>query len=365
MIGRIKRRPHGGDVWRFSREHKVPLEEIIDFSAPINPFGAPPMAIEAIKKFSQIIRFYPDRDPRELKESIASYIGGVTAKNIILGNGSVELIYAFIELFAKNHEVAIIVPSFTEYEGAVLRSGSKPIPVMLAEDFSIDAKAVKEAICDGVKMLVICNPHSPSGRVFEKNLILDIVEFCREKSVMVLVDENYMDFIESSGNYSVSQQVDNFNNLFVVGSFSKFFGMPGLRIGYGIGHPELAQTIEDHLIPWNINALSIIAAKAALEDRNFIEKTRSYIKMEREKLVEMIKQIKALKVYPSDTNFLLIKILSDNINARMLQEKLAKEKILIRTCEDFHGLNDKYFRISIRKPEENRILVEALKRLLC
>ncbi|MEM0216479.1 MAG: threonine-phosphate decarboxylase CobD [Candidatus Bathyarchaeia archaeon] len=364
MIERIKRRPHGGDVWKFSREHKVPLEEIIDFSAPINPFGAPPMAIEAIKNFSQIIKFYPDRDPKELKESIANYIGGVTADNVVLGNGSVELIYAFIELFAKKQEVAIIVPSFTEYEGAVLRSGSKPIHVRLAEDFSIDAKVVKEAICGEVKMLVICNPNSPSGRVFKKDLILDIVEYCREKSVMVLVDENYMDFIDPSWDYSVSQQVNEFDNLFVVGSFSKFFGMPGLRIGYGIGRPELVQNIEDHLIPWNINALSIVAAKAALNDKDFIEKTKSYIKMEREKLVEMLKQIKALKVYPSATNFLLIRILSDGVNARMLQEKLAKEKILIRTCEDFHGLNDKYFRISIRKPEENRILVEALKRIL-
>ncbi|MBC7130016.1 histidinol-phosphate aminotransferase family protein, partial [Candidatus Bathyarchaeota archaeon] len=177
-----------------------------------------------------------------------------------------------------------------------------------------------------------------------------------------LVDENYMDFIDSKQRYTVSTYVNEYDNLLVVGSFSKFFGMPGVRIGYGIGNPKLIRLIEDYLIPWNVNALSIVAAKAALEDKEFIEKTKRQIRLEREKLVEMLKQIKELKVFPSATNFLLLKILHGKINANQLQKKLAEENILIRNCEDFHGLNDKFFRISVRTTEENRMLVEALQR---
>lgn len=363
MSGRVGRRRHGGDVWRFSREHNVPVEEIIDFSAPINPFGAPPKAIEALRRSPEIIRFYPDRNPLKLKESIASYIGDIAAENVALGNGSVELIYAFVEIFAKNHRALILVPSFTEYEAATIKSFSDTVHVKMNEDFSINVDAVKAALNKDVKVLILCNPHSPSGRIFEKETMLDLIEACHDRDIQVLVDENYMDFVEQRRNYSVSRYVHEYDNLLVLGSFSKFFGMPGIRIGYGMGNPELINVIEDHLIPWNVNALSIIAAAAALEDWEFIENTRRYIRLERERLEGMLKQIRGLKVYPSSTNFLLLKILDEEITARQLQEKLAEENMLIRNCEDFHGLNDKYFRISVRSVEENNRLVEALKKV--
>ncbi|MEM2953530.1 MAG: threonine-phosphate decarboxylase CobD [Candidatus Bathyarchaeia archaeon] len=359
-----QRRPHGGDVWGFSRKYRVPVENIIDFSAPINPFGPPPEALKAIKKFARLVKFYPDQDPMELKESICEYVTGINPKNVLIGNGSIELIYMFVELFGRSYEVLIPVPSFTEYERAASRAYAKPLRVKMLEDFSLDTNMIKDAITENTRIVIVCNPHSPSGRLFNREPILNLIDFCCSKNVYVLIDENYIDFINLCKNYTVAPYVHKYDNLFVVRSFSKFFGMPGLRLGYGIGASKLIQSLENFRQPWNVSAPSLIAAQAALKDASFIEKTKKYMSREREKFAKMLKEIKALKVFPSETNFLLVRILDGYMTAKELKEKLAEKGILIRSCEDFCGLDERYFRVSVRKTKENLMLVQALKTIL-
>lgn len=361
MSDKIRRRQHGGDVWGFSKKYKVPVENIIDFSAPINPFGSPQKALEKIKKFASFIKFYPDQNPGEFKRSIADYVKGISSDNVVIGNGSIELIYMFFELFARNYEVIIHVPSFTEYEKAALRVDAKPVLVKMPEDFSLKPDAIKNAVTKDTRMLLVCNPHSPSGRLFNRDLILELTDFCYARDIQVMVDENYMDFISSCQEYTLAPYVSKYDNLFIVRSFSKFFGMPGLRIGYGIGASKLIYSLENFRMPWSTSHLALIAAQAALEDTKFIEKSKKYLGKEKEKLVDMLSRISALKVFPSETNFLLIKILDKSINAIELKEKLAGKGILIRSCEDFQGLDETYFRISIRKRKENLLLVQALE----
>lgn len=352
---------HGGDVWGLSRKYKIPIDKVIDFSAPINFLGPPPRAMEALRQFADIVKFYPDQNPVGLKRGICNYVGGISSRNIVLGNGSMELIYRFTELFARGWETLIPVPSFTEYERVSKIVSSKPKFVSLQSDFSLDTDVIKGAVGSNTRLLFICNPHSPSGKLFHRDEILDLVNFCHERNIYVVLDENYVDFVHPVEKYTLAHCVDKYENLFVVRSFSKFFGMPGIRMGYGIACKRLIREMESVQQPWCINALALTAAREALKDKEYIQKTKIQVRKEREKLTNMLVKTGFFKVFPSETNFLLVKILKNGVTAKDLKEKLARRGILIRDCGDFRGLDDRYFRVTVRSEKENSMLVDALK----
>ena len=352
---------HGGDVWGFSRKYGFSLDNVLDFSAPINFLGASPKAVEAIKKVAHQVKFYPDPNPKELKKTIATYVGGIDSHNIIIGNGSIEPIYMIADFFAPDFEAIIPVPSFSEYEKATLRVHGKPVFSRLKEDFSMDFKNIKKVISEKTKIVFICNPHSPSGKLYTRENILEITEFCNKKNIIVCVDENYMEFTEAGPKTTVARYVEKLKNLFVVKSLSKFFGMPGVRFGYGIANKEFICELQDVRQPWSINLLAIFATKAALSDSIFIKKTKKTIAKEKGYLEKMINSIESLQVFPSSTNFLLVKILDSKISSTILRENLAKDGILIRDCSTFVGLDDSYFRVTVRSYEQNNLLIDKLK----
>lgn len=364
MGQKVPPKQHGGDVWGLSRKYNIPLEKIVDFSAPINFLGPPAKAIEAIKKFADVIRFYPDQNPVELKEDICGYVGKTCPDNIIIGNGSMELIHLFTLSFAKDGEVIIPAPSFTEYERTSLLVSARPKLVSLPPDFSLNIDAIKKSVSNNTRLLFVCNPHSPSGKLFTRDSILNLADFCHKRGVYVIVDENYIDFVDKIEDYTLAHYVNKYENLFVVRSFSKFFGMPGIRLGYGIGCKEIIQALEGFRQPWCVNSLAIIAAREALKDKEYIKKTRNEIREKREQLASLLKETGVLKVFPSEANFLLVKILRDDITAGDLKEKLAEKGILIRDCRDFPGLDESHFRVTVRSNEENLILSYALKEIL-
>lgn len=363
---KIQPRQHGGDVWALTRKYGIPLEKIVDFSAPINFLGPSPRAIEAVKRFAELIKFYPDQNPSDLKKDLCDYVGRINPENVVLGNGSMELIYRFAETLIRGTEALIPVPSFTEYERVSLLVSAKPKLVDMLPEFTLNVDVIKGLINSNknTRLLFICNPHSPSGRLFNRSLILDLVEFCLERGVYVVLDENYIDFVEPVEKYTLAHYVDKYENIFVVRSFSKFFGMPGIRIGYGIGCRKIVQKLEVAKQPWCINSLAIVAAREALKDSEYIKKTKVQIREERKKLADLLNGTGVLRVYPSETNFLLVKILKDGFTARDLKERLEERGILIRDCGDFHGLNESYFRVTVRCLEENLMLVNMIKGLL-
>jgi len=355
---------HGGDVWGFSRKHNIPLERVLDFSAPINFLGASPKAVEAVKKFAELIKFYPDPNPTELKKEIAEYVGNVNSENIIVGNGSIEVIYMVTEFVSPNFKAVIPVPSFTEYEKAVLKFHGDPVFVKLPEDFSLNVESIKKAFTDDTRIVFVCNPHSPSGALYDRETILELVDFCHKKDVVACIDENYIEFARSGEDSTVASYVKKYDNLFVVRSLSKFFGAPGLRVGFGIAAQNLICTLQDNRQPWSINSLAFLATSAALKDKDFIENTKRAITREKAKLVKMLKEIGSLRVFPSETDFLLVKILDKKITSIMLKEELAKEGILIRDCSTFVGLDDSYFRVTVRSSRENLKLIKTLRDVL-
>ena len=353
---------HGGDVWGFSRKYNIPLEKVLDFSGPINSLGPSPKAVEAVQENAKLIRFYPDPNPVDLREQTAVYVGhGVEADNIILGNGSIELIYMITEVLKPPFKAVIPVPSFTEYEKAVLRVGGDVIFVQLPFYFNLETETIKKAITDDTRIIYICNPHSPSGTLYSRESILDLAEFCQKRGIIVSVDENYIEFAPSGQEATVAGYVKKYENLFVIRSVTKFYGMPGIRFGYAIAAESLIEKLQTVRLPWSINGLAGLATLAAFNDSEFIQNTKTAIAREKEEFARKIMEIGGLHAFPSETNFLLIKITSPKITSTELKEQLAKEGLLIRDCCTFVGLDNSYFRVTVRSAADNQRLVDALK----
>jgi len=338
---------------------------VLEFSGPINFLGPSPKAVEAVKQHAKLIKFYPDPNPVEFKAEVAKYVGyGVEEENIILGNGSIELIYAITEILPRGFNAVIPVPSFSEYEKAALRVGGKPVFVQLPQNFALETDKIKKAVTGDTKIMCICNPHSPSGTLYSKEDVLELADFCHKKNVIFSVDENYIEFADKGQETTLAGMMKDYENFFVIRSVTKFYGMAGIRLGYGIASPNLVKKLENVRVPWSINSLASCATLAAFNDTDFIDNTKRTITKEREQLAKSLNEIEGLHVYPSVTNFLLVKILNRKITSTKLKDLLAKERILIRDCCTFIGLDDSYFRITIRSAKDNQTLIQTIKQIL-
>jgi len=356
---------HGGDIWGFSRKHNLPLEEVLEFSGPINFMGPPPKAVEAVKANARLIKFYPDPNPVDLKQAIAANIRpGVGAENILLGNGSIELIYMITEALPQTFKALIPVPSFSEYEKAALRVGGEVTFVQLPTDFNLESDKIKAAVTDDTKILCICNPHSPSGRLYTKDEVMGLVDYCKKRDIIFSIDENYIEFADEGDKHTVAGMVKDYDNLFVIRSVTKFFGMAGIRFGYAVAAPSLIDKLETVRQPWSMNGLVNTVTLAAFRDTEFIQTTKETIRKNRAELAKELSAIEGLEVFPSTTNFLLIKILNRKLTSTKLKELLAKEKILIRDCCTFMGMDDSFVRVTVRSAKDNALLVDKIRRIM-
>jgi len=356
---------HGGNVWEVSEKYKIPVDQIIDFSISTNPLGAPEKAVESIRQHLNLIHHYPDPDHEWLLEALAKSVG-VAPNNVVVGNGSTELIYLFNEVFLEEgYEAVIPVPTFSEYKAAIERFGGSVVFIKCdsANNFKLNLQELENSVTKKTRTIFLCNPNSPTGWLYEKADILRIIKFAADENVLVFVDEDYIDFVDDSKRYSMAEYVNEYNNLFVLRSLTKFFGLAGVRIGFGVGSPDLVNVLKRVIMPWSVNSLAMFAAAEAVKDTEFIKKSRLLLSKSKRQMLEIFKTVPWLKVYPSETNFLLIEIIRDDLTSTQLAEGLAKKGLLIRDCKDFDGLNNRFFRVTVRKPEENRKLVEQIKSL--
>jgi threonine-phosphate decarboxylase len=354
---------HGGNVWEVSEKYKIPVDQIIDFSISTNPLGVPEKAVESIRQHLNLIHHYPDPDHEWLLEALAESVG-VAPDNVVVGNGSTELIYLFNEVFLEDgYEAVIPVPTFSEYKAAIERFGGNMTLIKCdsANNFKLNLEELKKSVTKKTRIIFLCNPNSPAGWLYEKGDILQIIKFAADENVLVFVDEDYIDFVDDSKRYSMAEYVNDYTNLFVLRSLTKFFGLAGVRIGFGVGSPDLVNVLKRVIMPWSVNSLAMFAAAEAVKDTEFIKKSRLLILNSKRQMLEMLKTIPWLKVYPSETNFLLIEIIRKDLTSTQLAEGLAKKGLLIRDCKDFDGLNNRFFRVAVRRPEENRKLVEQIK----
>jgi len=340
---------HGG---YFGEKRK----NVIDFSVNINPLGVPEKLITELRgRLLDLVR-YPEIDGESAKRILSEKLN-VGKGSLILGNGATELIYLFARAI-RPKKVLIIQPTFTEYNRAFELNDGSILNFKTDEknDFNIDIDELINEL-DNVKpdVLVICNPNNPTGVFTDKEIIMPVLDKLKEIGACLFIDESFIDFTNRKAYASL---IDNYQ-VFILRSMTKTYAIPGLRLGYGLASKEIITEMNKVKEPWTINSLALSAVPVLLEDNEYIAKMKAWHIEENKFLFNALDSINGLKVYKSEANFFLCRLYS--VSAQSLKEHMLSKNIYIRTCEDFHGLNDEYVRFAVRSREENELLVKYLK----
>ncbi len=340
---------HGG---RFSGgNQKI---DVLDFSSNTSPAGMPSSVKSAIRKRVDEMEHYPDADSSNLVSSLKKYTG-LSDSNIVVGNGAIEILYNFCTAFLSKKHVLIPIPTFSEYESASKLSDSKFTffkTMNLSEDIDSFILKIPRNGC-----VFVCNPNNPTGTIISKTQLTKIILTAKKKSSLVFVDECFIELVPES-NQSVINLVKKYDNLFILRSLTKSFGLAGIRIGYGVGSKSIIEILKKIKIPWSVNALAQEAGVIAIKNKSHLPKSKSIIKKESNFLKNKITKIPGFECYDSSTNFILIKTKDDSTK---IQKKLLKHKILIRDCKNFRGLNNHYIRIAVKTHKDNLKLVHAME----
>jgi threonine-phosphate decarboxylase len=360
-IKNLKPCVHGGEVLDAAGKSGLRREEILDFSSSVNPLGPSKKALEAMKNSFGEIPAYPDSNSNELRQAIADHFDGLSKKNIIVGNGSTELMYLFAEAFMKKGDTAVIpAPTFGEYESAVRKTGETTKFVRLDRNFNLEAAVFAREMA-GAKIVFLCNPNNPTSIIIPNEILLGLIAKALKQESLVFLDEDFLEFVENEKALSMVNKIEKYPNLFILRSFTKIYGLTGLRVGYGIASQEIVSVLLCAKIPWNVNCLAQAAAVAALKDEEHLRVTRELIRKEKAKLLAALGEIKSFKIYLAFANFFFIDIRASGLTATELKSKLLRQGILIRDCTSFRGLDPYYIRVAVKTRMENERLIEALK----
>ena len=352
---------HGGEVLDAAGKSGFKRDEILDFSSSVNPLGPSKRALEAAKNGFKEIPAYPDSNSNVLRQAIAGHFSGLTKNNVICSNGSTELMYLFADTFMRCGDKAVIpAPTFSEYGNAIRRAGELPKFVKLNKDFNIDA-APMEREMRGAKIVFLCNPNNPTSLLIPKQTLTRLLDKALEQNTLVFLDEDFLEFVENEKDLSMISNIKEYPNLFILRSFTKIFGLTGMRIGYGIASEEIVEALLRAKIPWNVNCLAQVAAVAALSDVEHLRVTHDLIKKEKAQLTDELRQIEGFKIYPPDANFFFIDMHKTGLTAAELAGRLLEEGILIRDCTSFQGIDQYFIRIAVKTRAENKKLIEAIK----
>ncbi len=350
---------HGGNIWKIAKENSLRPEDIVDFSASINPLGLSPKAEAAIKNAISLLGHYPEPGAEAIIHELASF-HNLPEENILAGNGSSQFIYLIPQIFQPK-KALIIDPAFSEYRNSLINSYAIDSFICKEDnDFLPDIDKLFAEIKNGYDIIYLGNPANPAGAVITKKTILDIAEECKKYKTIIIVDEAFIDFVEQD---SVKREAVLFDNLIVIRSMTKFFAMPGLRLGYIIAHDKIISKFKNLMPPWSVNTLAIAAGIESLRDKDYITKTREWLASDMPCFMEGLKAVPYVKTYPTKVNYMLVKILFNDIITADIQKQLLKNGILIRDCGDFIGLGSSFFRLAVREKEENRLLIDCISKM--
>ncbi len=349
---------HGGNVYEIQRNLGIDHQKVIDFSANINPLGFPKGLTEAIIGGLEDLVHYPDPDYTDLTGAIAA-VHGIPVEFVYTGNGAIELIYMIME-YLKPRKAHVIAPGFVEYERSLRRYGAEVNWIQLreSEDFVLTAEAVAPALGHKGEPIVLCTPNNPTGALVDPELLSKILSQAHMAGQPVIIDEAFMDFVEPDKAMACIPYTERYPQLFVLRSMTKCYAIPGLRLGYmATSSPGFRQWVHEYRIPWMINHLASLAGQAAMKDPSHMEATRSYMATQRKRLIEGLGALSGIKVYPAEANFVCIRVLSPAVD---LKDKLLTYGILIRSCGNYIGMDNSFYRIAVRKEEDCTRLLEAL-----
>ncbi len=328
-------------------------EGMIDFSVNINPLGTSPFIKDKIINSIDRLDKYPEIDGISAKTSIAKHLG-ISKDNIILGNGAIELIYLFASTHS-NKKVLIIQPTFNEYERAFKMSSSKIYYFIntIENNFKISIESLEKYISKiSPDIIVLCNPNNPTG-VYTNYSTIEYL--CRKFSnITWFIDESFIDFSRKPDGLHLINRY----NIFLLRSVTKFHALPGLRAGYAISSKKIIDSMASFKQPWSINLLALNALKNIFYDNDYKQNTFNWLEKEKSFIFNNISKMDNIKILNSDTNFFLC--MHNNITSEYLNKILIDDNIYIRTCNDFVGLNENYFRIAVKLHNSNEKLIEKL-----
>jgi threonine-phosphate decarboxylase len=345
--------PHGGDVFDLARTLGVRVEDLLDFSASINPLGYPAGVPAAVQAALGDLVHYPDRRCFELRRDLAQY-HGLSPEEVLVGNGSTELIHLVVRALKPNRSL-IIAPAFSEYQEA-LEAASVPYEFHLTQEAGcFTLERLPEA--PGAELVFLANPASPSGALLAPERLLPWLEAWKDSGVFVFLDEAFIDFVEEA---SLKTSLRRFPRLLILRSFTKFFAIPGLRLGYLLAAPELIARLAAQQEPWSVNTLAQAVGRACLQDRDYMTRTRALVAEERRHLFQGLEAQPGIRPFPGEANYLLAKLTRAGWTARRLREQLLCRGLIIRDASNFTGLDERYFRVAVRRREDNDRLLTAL-----
>lgn len=351
---------HGSDLEVIAKRYHMNKDSIIPYASNVNPLGISPMARQALIDNIDAIKAYPDRDYISLKTSIAKYCG-INAEQLILGNGTSDLIRLTLKTISPA-KTMIIAPTYAEYARTAKLVGSKIETYMLKneDDFSLDIDLFFKALNESFELLIICNPNNPTGQALTKDQMEQILKKCLDLNIFVMIDETYVEFVKDVDEISSVSLSQKYSNFAVLRSVSKFFAAPGIRLGYAVTSNErLLEATSNNKIPWNINTYASVAG-VMFEDEHYINLTKSLIQTERNLISSALSSRKTIKLFKPSANFILIKLLRENLTASDVFEYCIQRGFMIRDCTDYEGLGDKYIRFCFLKPEQNDNVVNTI-----
>ena len=382
---------HGGNIYKIFREKNI--KEILDYSSNINPYGIPESLKKRITENLEILERYPDPDYIELRQKLA-HLNKVYISNIILGNGATEIIFLFMKVINPK-KILIAAPTFGEYERAVKATervenssilgdshkkkydeksfGKQKIEIEYFElkesdDFKLNISNLKNELAKKYNLLIICNPNNPTGKFLKLDETEEILKECNKYNTKLFIDEAFIDFLKDGMKESIINAKENKQNLFVTRAFTKFFAIPGLRLGYGIYFDKkLEKRISEKKEPWSVNNIAKMAGLTVLDDTKYIEETLKWIEEEKIYMYEKLNKIPGIKVYETEVNFITGKIdeklFSEGLNVKILREKMLEQGILIRDASNFNFLDERFFRLAIKNRKNNNRVIETLKKI--
>ncbi|MDX2214699.1 MAG: threonine-phosphate decarboxylase CobD [Oculatellaceae cyanobacterium bins.114] len=359
---------HGGNItWAADLAGCSP-SSILDFSASINPLGPPQSAIAAIQANLATLRDYPDPDYRQLRSTLSD-THHLSSEWILPGNGSAELLTWASRELAELPSTYILTPAFSDYLRALRAFDAIAIrcpldltdPALGTANEDIDRglqSLLTLSQASATSGLLLNNPHNPTGQLLTREAILPLLD----RFALVVVDEAFMDFLPPDQEQSVMEWVQNYPNLVVLRSLTKFYSLPGLRLGYAIAHPDRLRRWQQWRDPWSVNSLAAAVAEAVLYDSKFQQQTWDWLIQARSHLFQGLSALPGLHPYPSAVNYLLVQCEHSAVDLQ--QQLLKRDQILIRDCVSFPELGDRFFRVAVRTQAENQRLLSGLTTIL-
>lgn len=357
-----QRRIHGGNPWELLRASGLAKERILDCSVDVNPLGFPPAVRSIILDHLDDIGSYPDPNASELREAIAAH-HQIPSETILPGNGVAELIGLLTQRGRVKHGV-VIVPTFGEYEWMLERCGAALVtrPTVEAEGFQLDLTCVDSAVLDKTDVVFLCNPNNPTGTLTPQADVLALARRCREHGVWLVVDESFIEFLEHPAAVSVVEEAARVEHLLVLRSLTKFFAVPGLRLGYAVAAPSILEDLRALQSPWPLNTFALAVGARLFQETTYAASSRRMIAALRDELYGALNTVPGLRPFPSMTNFLLCKLTTPQCPSSALSERMARQGIVIRNCDSFTGLAPgRFVRLAVKTRAENHRLVAALR----